>query len=94
MDVDIEKIAKMAMLKLSDEEKEIFAKQLPKILEYVGKLQEVDTSNVDAKAYLGDLKNVWRADEAIPVSESVRQAAVAAFPKKTAGALEVPAVFE
>jgi aspartyl-tRNA(Asn)/glutamyl-tRNA(Gln) amidotransferase subunit C len=94
MDVDIDKIAKMAMLSFSPEQKAALAKQMPALLEYVGKLQEVDTSQVDGKAYLGDLKNVWREDIAAPVSESTHEALVKAFPKTIAGALEVPGVFE
>lgn len=94
MDVDIDKIAKMAMLSLSPEQKAALADQLPAILAYVSKLQEVDTSNVDAKAYLGDLKNVWREDIAIPSSDGTHEALIQAFPKTTAGALEVPGVFE
>lgn len=94
MDIDIDKIAKMAMLSLSPEQKAAFADQLPAILTYVSKLQEVDTSNVDAKAYLGNLKNVWREDVAVPPSEATHAALIQAFPKTTAGALEVPGVFE
>ncbi len=92
MEIDIDHVAKLARLKLTPEEKEKFSKQLPAILDYVARLQEVDTSNIDPKAYLTDATNVFRPD--LPSTEQdVRDAAVAAFPKKTGDALEVPGVF-
>lgn len=93
MEIDIAKLAKLAKLRLTPEEIEKMSTQLPLILEYVGKLREVDTSNVDPKAYLTDATNVFRADEP-RVNESERQAVVNAFPKRAGDMLEVPAVFE
>lgn len=94
MDIDIDHIAKLAKLRLTDEERTKLAQQLPQILAYVGKLQEVDTSNVDAKAYLTDAVNVFRADEPQPVSPETRKALLDAFPAKSGDALQVPGVFE
>lgn len=92
MDINLDHVAKLAKLKLTAAEKETFSRQLPSIVEYVAKLQEVDTSNVDAKAYLTEATNVFRPDE--PSTEpSERDAAVAAFPKSAGDALEVPGVF-
>jgi len=92
MDINIDHVAKLARLKLTQEEKDLFSKQLPAILDYVAKLQEVDTSNVDPKAYLTDATNVFRPDEP-STDKAERDAAVQAFPKKTGDALEVPGVF-
>jgi aspartyl-tRNA(Asn)/glutamyl-tRNA(Gln) amidotransferase subunit C len=92
MDINLDHVAKLAKLKLTDSEKEMLGRQLPQIVEYVAKLQEVDTSNVDAKAYLTDATNVFRADEPTTV-QAERDAAVAAFPKSAGDALEVPGVF-
>lgn len=90
---DIEHLAKLARLRLSDDEKADYEKSFPAILEYVSKLQEVDMSHVDAKPYLTDLHNQWRDDEIVDRVEE-RKAAHDNFPKQNAGALEVPAVFE
>lgn len=49
MDIDINRLATLAKLQLTDEEKEMLASQLPSIIDYIGKLAEVDTSNVDPK---------------------------------------------
>ena len=94
MDIDIDHIAKLAKLRLTPEERAKFAQQLPQILAYVGKLQEVDTSHVDAKAYLTDAVNVFRADEPRPADEATRRALIDAFPAKSGDALQVPGVFE
>lgn len=92
MDINLDHVAKLAKLKLTAAEQETFGRQLPSIVDYVAKLQEVDTSNVDAKAYLTEAANVFRAD--VPSTEQAeRDAAVAAFPKSAGDALEVPGVF-
>lgn len=94
MDIDIQHIAKLARLRLTEDEEKMLAQQLPNILAYVGKLQEVDTSHIDAKAYLTDATNVMRDDEPMPVVGAPHDALIAAFPEQTAGALKVPGVFE
>jgi aspartyl-tRNA(Asn)/glutamyl-tRNA(Gln) amidotransferase subunit C len=94
MKIDIDHVAKLARLKLTPEETQMLETQLPAILEYVGKLQEVDTAKVDAKAYLTDATNVFRPDVPEPVSPEQHKALIAAFPKQASGALQVPGVFE
>lgn len=92
MDINLDHIAKLAKLRLTAAETEMLGRQLPSIVEYIAKLQEVDTKNVDPKAYLTEATNVFRADvpSTVPIE---RDAAVAAFPKSTGEALEVPGVF-
>jgi len=64
--IDIDYVTKLANLELTPKEIKKFSKQLPQILEYVGKLSEVDTKNVSPLAHAAGLKNVWRKDEVIP----------------------------
>lgn len=90
---DINHLAHLARITLSEEDKANITKSFPAILEYVSKLQEVDTSHVEAKAYLTDTVNQWREDELLD-NATVRKAAHAGFPVATNNALEVPAVFE
>ncbi|MCH8049203.1 Asp-tRNA(Asn)/Glu-tRNA(Gln) amidotransferase subunit GatC [Patescibacteria group bacterium] len=90
---DIEKVARLARLDLTDKDRAQLADQLPSIVSYVSKLHEVDTSKVDAKAYLTDQVNVFREDVAESCEEEIRQRCFEAFPKKTGDALEVPGVF-
>ena len=57
----IEKLAKLARLKLSTEEKKKFAKEIGAILEYVGQIKEAGAEAVERKT--PELRNVMRADE-------------------------------
>ena len=55
-------VAKLARLNLSDNEIQIFTRQLGDILEYVEKLNELDTENVEPTAHAAPLRNVFRED--------------------------------
>ncbi len=93
-DINIDHLAQLARLELSEDEKRRFEKDIPAILEYVGKLAEVNTSDVQTKAYVTDLKNVFVEDEVNSTTGDDRSAVIESFPKKSGDALEVPAVFE
>jgi aspartyl-tRNA(Asn)/glutamyl-tRNA(Gln) amidotransferase subunit C len=56
-------VAELARLSLSPEEIELFTVQLNEILEYVEKLQELDTSGVAPLAHVIPLFNVFREDQ-------------------------------
>ncbi len=56
-------VAELARLSLSPEEIELFTVQLNYILEYVEKLQELDTSGVAPLAQVIPLSNVFREDQ-------------------------------
>jgi len=60
---EVEKIAKLSRLELSPAEKEKFADQLSAVLDYVGKLNEVNTDNVEITAQVTGLENVYREDK-------------------------------
>lgn len=60
---EVEHIAFLAKLGLTEEEKEKFRKELSAILEYVNKLDEVDVSGVEPMAGGTDLTNITRNDE-------------------------------
>ena len=59
---DVEHVAKLARLELTEEEKEKFAGQLGDVLKYVEQMNEVDTSNVVPMAHAMDFVNVMRED--------------------------------
>ena len=60
----IEHLSKLALLELSEEEKEKLSKQLGDILDYFKKLNDLDTSNVDPTTHpIEGLSNVFREDE-------------------------------
>ena len=60
---DVDKIAGLAKLELSEEERERYASQLDSIVAYVEKLNEVDTTGIEPLAHVNDLMNVWREDK-------------------------------
>lgn len=64
--IDVKHIAKLANLPLTPDEEKIFAQQLAAILEYIKKLQEVDTSSVEPTSQVTGLENVFREDKATP----------------------------
>lgn len=70
MKIDVKKVAKLANLPLSPDEEEKYSAQLSKILEYIDKLNEVDTSNIEPTYNVSGLYNAMRPDE---VSESLPQ---------------------
>lgn len=74
---DVRAIADLARLELSDDEIEMYQKQLSDILGYFQKLNELDTSHIDPTSSVLPLKNVMREDkacEALPVDEAVANA--------------------
>ena len=94
IEFDVDKVAKLAKLELTDEERAQFGEQLPSILAYVSKLGEVDTSQVDPKAYIIEQENVFRADEVKDCNPETRQRIIESFPVEKGGALQVPGIFE
>ena len=85
-------IAKLARLKLTENEIELFQKQLNDCLEAFRQISELDTSNVRPMQHILDLHNVTRPDEprpSLPVDQALRNA-----PCRRDGFFEVPAVFE
>ncbi len=61
---EVKHIAKLARLDLSEQEIEKYQKQLGSILNYVEKLQEVNTDGIKtADGGIRNLENVWREDK-------------------------------
>ena len=63
---EVEHIAKLARLELTDEQKERYRGQLEGILDHVAKLQELDTENVPPTASVSVAQMPLRADESRP----------------------------
>lgn len=68
----VEHIAKLARIKLSDEEKEKFSKELSQILDYFETLKKVETKNVLPISQVTGIKNVLREDEEEKIEKQVR----------------------
>ena len=63
-DLDVTYVAKLARLRLSEEEARLFQEQLAQVLTYADKLTEVDVSEVEAAAHAVPVFDVLREDEA------------------------------
>ena len=61
-EAQVEHVAQLARLALSDAEKQRFTEQLNAILTYMEQLGEVPTADVEPTAHVLDLVNVWRDD--------------------------------
>ena len=59
---DVIYISKLARLEMSDKEIDAFTGQIDDILEYMKKLNELDTDNVPPTSHVIDVKNVTRKD--------------------------------
>lgn len=64
--MNIEYVANLARIALTDAEKQKFTQQLGDILHYVEKLKQVDVSGVEPMAHASPVYNVWAADVARP----------------------------
>ena len=82
-------VAGLARLELTDEEVERFREQLNAILDAVGKVAELDLSDVEPTAHPLDLVNAWADDELRP-SLSVEEA-LANAPDRDGNLFRVPA---
>ena len=88
---EVEHLAELAHLRLTDEETARYGDQMSSILEYVGKLQTIEAA---AAALSGtDAVNVLREDKVEACDQATRDGIVKNFPKKNGDSLQVPAVF-
>ena len=87
---DVEHVASLAHIELSDQEKALFTEQFNDILEYFKKIDAVDTNGVEPTYHVLDLNNVSRTDETKPslsTEEALRNA-----PKKEKKFLKAPRI--
>lgn len=89
---DVEYVTRLSRLKLKEEQTEKFTRQLNTILEYIEKLNELDTSKTEPTSHVVSLRNVRRKDLKKPsptVDEVLKNA-----PDKERGYFKVPPIIE
>lgn len=91
---EIEQIANLARLELTDEEKNMYAEQLSVVFNYIEMLNEVDTNNVVETCQVTGLQNVVRDDVAKIQSDETKKALIGCFPDRVQNLLKVKAVFK
>jgi aspartyl-tRNA(Asn)/glutamyl-tRNA(Gln) amidotransferase subunit C len=89
---DVEQVAKLARLEITETEKEAFAQQLSGILTYVEKLNQLKTAGVEPTATVPGQTNVFREDKSrpsLPVDKALANA-----PEQAGGFFVVPKIIE
>jgi len=74
---EIEHIAWLAHVELTEEEKKVFTEQFNKIIEFFEKIRKVDTEQVPPTYHVLDITNVERQDEigkSLPQAETLKNA--------------------
>ena len=87
---EVQHVARLARLELSSDEIEVFGDQLSDVLTYLGKLNELDTTDVEPMSHAVELVNVFRPDRA---GDSIaREDALGNAPAQQDGFFRVPKV--
>ncbi|MBI1961356.1 MAG: Asp-tRNA(Asn)/Glu-tRNA(Gln) amidotransferase subunit GatC [Parcubacteria group bacterium] len=89
---EVQKIAQLARLELTDAEVDQYAKELSAILGYIGQLSEVDTKNTAITSQVTGLSNVMREDTVDACDNPEELVALA--PEHKDGLIKVKAVFD
>lgn len=75
----IHKVADLARIEIKDEELSTLSVEMNKILTFMEKLNEIDTTHVKPLVYMNEEENVWREDvvkQEISVEDGLKNAAV------------------
>jgi len=89
---DVEHVAKLARLGLTEDEKKCFTEQLSRILDYAETINKLDTKNVSPTSNAIPMKNVFREDKVVP-SEDLKEI-IANAPKEDNNMFSVPRIME
>jgi aspartyl-tRNA(Asn)/glutamyl-tRNA(Gln) amidotransferase subunit C len=88
----VEHVAKLARLEVSEDEKTTFARQLSAILTHIDQLKDLDTAGVEPTATVLPADNVFREDEVRP--SLTQEQALANAPDQADGFFRVPKILE
>ncbi|NWG03078.1 MAG: Asp-tRNA(Asn)/Glu-tRNA(Gln) amidotransferase subunit GatC [Syntrophaceae bacterium] len=92
MKMDIEKVAKLARLELSEQERVTLGSQLEQILNYMDQLNQIDTTGVEPTSHAIPLSNVFKEDEIQP--SFPKEEVLALAPDKEDDHFKVPKIIE
>lgn len=91
-DETMEYVGILAKLELSDEQKEQAKKDMERMLDYIDKLNELDTSAVEPMSHVFPVNNVFREDEVTNGDD--REAILKNAPAQKEGSFKVPKTVE
>ncbi|MEA5113335.1 MAG: Asp-tRNA(Asn)/Glu-tRNA(Gln) amidotransferase subunit GatC [Geobacteraceae bacterium] len=89
---EVEHVARLARLELSEEEKDLFTGQLDGILAYVDKLNELDTAGIQPTSHAVPMENAFRED--VVAASIGLENALANAPDRSESFFRVPKVIE
>ena len=89
---EVEKVASLAKLEFTGEEKEKFAAQFDKIIGFVEKISELDTGSIEPMTHAVEKSNVFREDKVAPSMPNEEIGKIA--PKFLDGSIIVPKIIE
>ena len=92
VEIDVDHVARLARLALTEEERERYREQLGLILEHAERVQEVAAADVQPTAHPVPQKNVFRDDE--PRACLTQDEALANAPEQEDGRFKVPRITE
>ncbi len=92
MKMDIEKVARLARLELSEDEKVTFGNQLEQILTYMDQLNRLDTTGVESTSHAIPVHNAFREDETRPSFS--QEEVLSISPDQENGHFKVPRIIE
>jgi aspartyl-tRNA(Asn)/glutamyl-tRNA(Gln) amidotransferase subunit C len=81
-------VARLARLRLTDEEVERFGGELSKITDWIDKIGELDLDDVKPTSHVVEIENALRADE--PHESLAPDVALASAPETAEGGFRVP----
>ncbi len=87
-DATIEYVGILAKLELSAEEKEAAKKDMGSMLDYVDKLNELDTEGIEPMSHVFDVKNVFRED--VVTNDDQTESIISNAPEHTDDSFVVP----
>ena len=90
---DIEKLAKLARIELTEGEKQAYLKDISAILNYVDQIKEV-AGKTSEERKVGELRNVIRGDEGENVSGANTEVITGEFPQRQGDYLKVKKILE
>ncbi len=89
---EVKQVATLARLELSPQEEDLLTNQLDKILQYMDKLGQLDTTTVEPLTQVGEITNAFREDRVVnrPATDSLLSNA----PAREQNYIKVPKIIE
>jgi aspartyl/glutamyl-tRNA(Asn/Gln) amidotransferase C subunit len=85
-------VAKLGRLRLTDDEVDLYQKDLNAILDYAETLEDLDTENIHPMSHVLQMENVWRED--IPGNSKEAKSILSNAPDREEDYFKVPRILE